>query len=144
MSGEIKELYKKHRGFIRYGLISVFITLIDVAISRTGELLVNKIISNTAGVLTGFAIQYILVTRYVFNSRNIRTFIIFVVTFIMGLSLANLIVFVCRDYLFSGDDSFFAFLVSKGFSIAIPFFFMYFARKWLIKSDPVEKTVEKK
>jgi hypothetical protein len=144
------QFYKRNEMLIVYGMISVFVTVIDVIISWCGEKLAVRILpnngdtltnmlkfglSNTLGVVTGFLIQYYISARRVFNSRNRRTFAIYFSTFLMGLFLANSIVFVTRSYIFAGAETNIAFLTAKFFSILIPFFAMYYIRKKLIKPD---------
>ena len=136
MIGIIKKQVIAHKSFLWYTGISVFVTGIDVMVSRLSELLLHHaVIANTIGVVTGFIIQYFLTSRKVYNSRNMRTFVIFLLTFLLGLVLANLIVFVSRGYLFHGSDGALAFLVSKGLSIVLPFFVMYFIRKKLLDNN---------
>lgn len=136
----IKENIKQHRDFNMYLAISIFVTLIDVAVSRIGESFSsNLLITNTLGVVTGFIIQYFLTSRHVYKNQSIRTLIIFFATFLMGLVLANGIVYLSREFLFHNSESFLVFAVSKGFSIVIPFFVMYFVRKSLIKPSTKEE-----
>lgn len=137
----VREYIKQHRAFVIYLTISVAVTLVDVTVSRVGEFFIsNLVVTNTLGVVIGFIIQYFLTARHVYNSQNIRTLVIFFATFLMGLVLANGIVYLSREFLFHNSESFWAFAVSKGFSIVIPFFFMYYLRKWWIKpSDGEEK-----
>lgn len=131
-----KRQIKEHEKFLIYISISAFVTIIDVLISRVGEFFVDRLIANTLGVVTGFIIEYCLASKRVYNSKNMRTLIIYIFTFFMGLAMANGIVYVCREFLFHNSDSFISFLISKGFSVVIPFFFMYFLRKWLIIANP--------
>ena len=135
MLGLLKTTVKAHRSFIIYGLISVFVTVIDVAVSRLSEFAFDPVTANTMGVVTGFIVQYFLTARHVYNTKNLRSFAVFFGTFLIGLVLANGIVYVCRSYLFGGSDSGMAFLVSKGASIVIPFFFTYFLRKKLMPTN---------
>lgn len=118
-----------HKSFCLYGMISVFVTLIDVAICRLCEMWITSVAANTVGVVTGFIIQYILTARHVYNKNNIRSFIVFLWTFFVGLTFANSIVYVFRTFIFTGSDSNLVFLTSKGLSIVLPFFLMYFLRK---------------
>ena len=110
----------------------MFVTVIDIAVCRVCEFFFSPVVSNTFGVVTGFIIQYFLTSKHVYNTKNMKSFAIFLVTFLMGLALANGIVYVCRALVFRGRDTALAFLVSKGASIVIPFFFLYFVRKKLM------------
>ncbi|MCL2106501.1 MAG: GtrA family protein [Oscillospiraceae bacterium] len=134
MTAKIICWIKTHRAFCVYFIISCFVTLLDMAVSRLGELLLPLVAANTAGVVTGFATQYFLTSRKVYNNKNLATFAKFLLTFLFGLLLANGIVYACREWIFHGSDSAFAFLASKGASIAAPFFLLYFIRKYWIKA----------
>lgn len=131
----MKRILNRYKRIIIYGLISVFVTLVDVLISYAFEIIISPVYANTIGVVSGFILQYFLASKSVFNSRNIRTFIIFLGTFFIGLLCADVIIYICRNYIFADFSQNIAFIISKGFSILIPFFLMYFLRKWLIKSD---------
>lgn len=125
----LKVQIRLHKSFLLYGMISVFVTIIDVAICRLCETWISSVAANTVGVVSGFVIQYFLTARHVYNKNNIKSFLVFLWTFFIGLIFANSIVYVFRTYVFAGSDSSLAFLTSKGFSIVLPFFLMYFLRK---------------
>lgn len=128
----IREAYLKRKAFCNYLLISVTVTFADVLISYLMEFAVDKIAANTTGMIGGFILQYFLTAKHVYNYKNLRSFLLFLATFLLGLVLANGIVYVSRVYLFQDQDTFLAFLVSKGLSIVFPFFVTYFLRKKLI------------
>ena len=132
MSEGIKKFITGRKTFITYLLISVFVTVIDIIVSRICEIWFTEIVANTIGVVVGFIIQYILCTHKVYKSKTIRTLVIFFVTWLLALGLADLIVYVVREKIFLGNDGLIAFLVAKCASIVIPFFITYFVRKVLI------------
>lgn len=132
---KIKSQFIAHKSFISYGLISIFVTVIDVIVSRFSENFFSPIVSNTIGVIVGFIIQYFLTARHVYNTKSIKSFLVFFGTFLINLFLANSIVFVCRTYIFGNSKSNIAFLISKGASIVLPFFITYFIRKKLMPND---------
>ena len=126
------DYYREHKEFVHYLLISVAVTIVDIVVARVLESLVGIVIANTVGVLTGMVLQYAMLTKKVYRNSDVRTLVIFALTFILGLIMANLIVFLCREYLFANSESLIAFLISKGCSIVIPFFGIYFLRRRLI------------
>lgn len=132
MVSKIKQWIKTHKAFVTYFLISVFVTVVDIVLSRVCERFVDIIIANTIGVVTGFVIQYILCTRKIYAGSSVRTAVIFFLTWLFGLGLANLIVYVVRVLIFSNREGLIYYLIGKGASIAIPFFILYFIRKKLI------------
>ena len=122
-----------------YGLISVFVTVIDVVVCRICERFVPIVAANTIGVVTGFIIQYFLTAKHVYNSRSKKSFVLFLATFFLNLLMANAIVFVFRNYVFNGSDGRMPFLVSKGASIVFPFFITYYIRKRIMPSKDEKK-----
>lgn len=131
MTNKISQWIKAHKAFVSYFLISVFVTLVDVVVSRVCERFVDVVIANTIGVVTGFVIQYFLCTRKIYKG-SIRSAVIFFVTWLFGLGLANFIVYVVRVLIFNNREGLIYYLIGKGASIAIPFFILYFIRKKLI------------
>ena len=132
MPEKIKQWIKAHRSFVIYFLISVFVTLVDIVVSRVSERFVDIVIANTIGVVTGFVIQYFLCTRKIYAGSSVKTAVIFFVTWLFGLGLANLIVYVVRVLIFHNSEGIIYYLIGKGASIVIPFFILYFIRKKLI------------
>lgn len=132
MTNKISQWTKAHRSFVIYFLISVFVTLVDIVVTCVSERFVDIVIANTIGVVTGFVIQYFLCTRKIYAGSSVKTAIIFFVTWLFGLGLANLIVYVVRVLIFDNREGIIYFLIGKGASIAIPFFVLYFIRKKLI------------
>ena len=133
--GYLKTQIQLHKSFLLYGMISVFVTIIDIATCRLCEMWVPPVAANTVGVVTGFIIQYFLTAKHVYNKNNIKSFVVFLWTFFVGLIFANSIVYVSRTFFFAGSDSSLAFLTSKGLSIVLPFFLMYFLRKKYMPSS---------
>jgi len=128
----IRKYYLAHKAFFLYFFISAFVTLLDMGTSRLCESFLPVLIANSLGIIVGFIVQYILTSRHVYNNKNSTTFLKFLLTFFIGFLLANGIVYLCREWLFSGAEGFSAFIISKGLSIAIPFFVVYFIRKkWI-------------
>lgn len=129
----IKILWEKYGQFFKYLMISAIVTVVDICVCYGLELLqADKLIANAAGVVAGFVIQYFLVTKHVFVGRTQRSVIVFFATFLIGLILAEITVWVVRDLVFGGADTFIAFAAGKGASIVVPFFVTYTLRKKLM------------
>lgn len=135
----VKSQFTSHKAFLLYGFISVLVTVIDIIICRVCELWLPSVAANTIGVVTGFTVQYFLTARHVYNTNNIKSFIVFLWTFFVGLIFANAIVYTSRTYIFGGADSSIAFLTSKALSIIFPFFLMYFLRKKFMPTNETKK-----
>ncbi len=134
MKINITDFIRNHKAFIAYGLISVFVTVIDIVVCRFCEQFTTPVIANTIGVIVGFIIQYFLTARHVYNTKSMKSFLLFFFTFLLNLLMANVIVFVSRTYLFDNSASNTAFLISKAASIVFPFFITYYLRKNVMPS----------
>ena len=133
---------KRMPPILRYFLISCLATVVDVVLVWLlyKQMDYPVVPSNTVGVLAGFLISYLLSARFVFSAASgMRGFGVFFFTFVGGLVLADILIYWGETDLFIGMPSPLSFLASKGLSIAIPFFVMYFARRaiygYLERSD---------
>ena len=142
MITEIKKFITERRDFFVYSMICVFVTVIDVIVSRVSELWLPEVAANALGVCVGFIIQYFLCSRKVYRSKTKRTLIVFFLTWLFGLGLASLVIYVVRVLIYHRDEGLIAFAVAKGASIVIPFFITYFLRKALISPGSDEKKEE--
>ena len=92
----------------------------------------DLVMSNTIGVVTGFIVSYLLSTESVFDTKlGIAGFLVFFGTFIFGLLLADFLIVVSNDFTSPHFPQSIAFILSKGVSVALPFFVLYFLRKYL-------------
>lgn len=142
MISAAKKWISLHRGFVNYFLISCFVTVLDIAVSFALEKCLVSVFGadaskaalagNAAGVVTGFIVQYFLCTKKVYAGSSAKTLIIFFLTWLLSLGLAEGIIYVVRTLVFKDAEGLIYFLVGKAFSIVIPFFFTYFLRKALI------------
>ena len=147
-----KKWISDHRSFVNYFLISCFVTVLDIALSFGVEkgltatsVAADKaaLIGNAVGVITGFIVQYFLCTKKVYAGSSLRTMVIFFLTWLLGLALAEGIIYVVRTLIFHDAEGMLYFLIGKGFSIVIPFFITYFIRKMLIPArETADNTTE--
>ena len=129
----MRNLFKKLSTLFYYGINSVISTVVDVCIVWIlVKLHVGIVAANTVGVLAGFLLGYVLNAAYVFGAAKSRIgFLIYFGTFLIGLFLADWLIFWGNTCLFAGLGENLNFLLSKGLSIVVPFFVMYSRRKWL-------------
>ena len=155
---------KEHKAFVYYVLISVFVTVLDIAVSLSSETLFWPLFfktdknlceqfGNALGVVIGFIVQYFLCSKKVYNRKDIRSFLIFLGTFLIGFALAQGIIYVIRDVILRQNDLPWtvpivnmpirlAFWLAKFASIVIPFFVMYFLRKkWIGQNHEGDEAV---
>jgi putative flippase GtrA len=117
-----------------YLFYSVVVALIDTSIVwvLVKFSVTSLIAANTIGVVSGFIIHYFLSSKAVFNTRyGVGGFAIYLVTFILGLILANALIFMCYEYMFSPYQMDLRILLSKAVSIVVPFFALYYLRLYM-------------
>lgn len=126
--------YKKLPPGVIYFINSCIVTVLDflTVLFLYKVFHVNIVLANTAGVLLGFLVGYFLAARYVFQKADsIVGFLIYFLTFLMGLIFADWLIYKGEYVLFSEMQEYFRFLFSKGLSIVVPYFFIYYIRKLL-------------
>lgn len=130
---KLHDWFMKTPGIFRYLVNSFVVTVIDVIIVWIlVQFGVDIVVSNTIGVVIGFLLDYMLSVIYVFDSAKGKGgFAIYLSTFIMGLFLADFLIWWGNTRLFVMFSEMVNFLFSKGLSIIIPFFIMYGIRKAL-------------
>lgn len=131
----IKNIINKNKALIRYFCYSCFVTVIDLTmvwiLMKFG---MSLVLSNTIGVIIGFIIHYILSSKSVFDTDyGVKGFLVYLMTFIFGLVFADALIYVSYHYLFFMFGNDINLTLSKGVSIAVPFFVLYFARKYAYK-----------
>ncbi len=128
----VKLLIKGKIPIANYFLYSVIVSLVDISIVwtlvRFSE--VHLVAANTIGVVSGFVLHYILASKSVFNAKYSTTgFVIYLGTFLCGLVLANWLIYISYEFVFFAYSIDLRILFSKGVSIAVPFFAIYYVRK---------------
>lgn len=134
MIESLRKITLKNISLMIYGFNSLLVTILDVFIywmllRYTGISIVG---ANTIGVVSGFIVHYGLSSKKVFKTNySTRGFIVYLLTFLLGLALADWLVYISFHYLFlylgpNGRQ-----LASKVVSIVIPFFALYYLRKYI-------------
>lgn len=139
---KIKGLFKKYKAPILYFFISCFVLVIDTGIvfiiTHMAPLgpdgLVDGttlMIANVIGNIVGFVVHYLLSSKQVFDTKlGLPGFIVYLATFLFGIVLAAAILWFFMKPLALETYGDLGLLISKGFSVAIPFFILYFIRKY--------------
>lgn len=129
----MKQLFKRFSILIRYGINSIVTTVMDTAIVWIlVKMGISIVAANTTGVIVGFLLGYVLTAAYVFQAAKGKMgFVIYFGTFLIGLVLADYLIWLGNTRLFVAFSESVNFLLSKGLSIVVPFFVMYFLRKIL-------------
>jgi putative flippase GtrA len=114
----------------RYFIISCIVSILDFIISYIlfNITHINYLLACNIGIIIGFIIQYFISMKYIFMGNGfVNSFTIYLISFLLGIIIANGTMWVSFD-IFK-----ISFLISKGFSMAVPFFITYFIRKTLLK-----------
>ncbi len=134
MKEQIVALCRRFRMLLSYFSHSVICTAVDVALVwillKTTAL--PLVAANTVGVITGFILGFFLDVRLTFLSRySPLTFAVYLGTFLLGLALADWLILRTYELVRPSVSESLAFLIGKGASVVIPFFALYFLRKFL-------------
>lgn len=130
----IINLFQRFRKILQYLFYSILSTILDVivvwiAFHMAG---IDLAIANTMGIVTGFVLSYVLSLKSVFEARHgISAFTVYLSTSAVGMLLANFLITSTYDLSILYCPKWFAFLLSKGVSVVLPFFVMYFMRKYI-------------
>lgn len=134
MIQRLLERYRHLPPMAKYLAISIFVTAIDTAVVWVLSMYrsVDLTVANTAGVIVGQIIHYALASGQVFDMEfGPIGAVIYFGTFVLGLLLANWIIATAFSLSVGLLGKQLAFLFAKGCSIVIPFFALYFLRKFL-------------
>lgn len=118
-----------HTSFAKYFIVSCVVSLFDFMIAYIlyYTLGIHYLMACNLGIVAGFLLQYYLCVTYVFEKGTfLNSFAIFLITFITGFVLADITMWA------SFDRFRFPFILSKGLSMAVPFFLTYIFRKGLL------------
>lgn len=132
---KLKELYTKYNMIIKYFLCSVSSSIIDFAILYVLKGVFDEIVvANTISIIVSSIFHYIVTSNYVFKvKKNIYSIIIYVVTFFIGLSIQNFVIWVTYTKLFVTliENDMILTLLSKVLSLGASFIITYMLRKFL-------------
>lgn len=127
-------LLKKYERIIKYFFFSVLSTILDTCVVwlTFSIFQIDLVIANTLGVVSGFFVSYFLSMKSVFDTKkNFSSLFIYIITSLIGLLIANGLISITYTETITYFPKWFSFICSKGVSIVVPFFIMYFMRKYL-------------
>ena len=117
-----------------YLFYSVIATVVDSALvwMLVRNDLTGLVAANTIGVVAGLVVHYALSLKSVFRAEHgTGSFLVYFATFLGGLALANGLIYWSYEYAFVALGENARLIASKGVSIVIPFFILYYVRKYL-------------
>ena len=127
----LRRIFHRYRNILLYAGCSVATALLETVLD--GCLLnltdMGIVAANTIAVLIGAVAHYFLTLALVFRlESNVRSALAYGVTFALGLLLQNLIISLLYDHWLAGMGDLPRLVLSKGFSLALPFFLTYYLR----------------
>ena len=92
----------------------------------------SLITSNTFGVMLGFIIHYLFYhSKKVFSTEyGVTGFIIYLRNIYFRLFIAKYIIYISYEFIFNGLNADVNLILSKGVSVVLPFFLLYYLRKF--------------
>jgi len=117
---------------VKYFIVSCVSTIIDFSLSYLlyKKIGLNYLFSTNLGIFCGFIFQYFTSMKFIFtNNKHIKSFAIYITTFFVGLTLANITIWISFNVMNL------SFSFAKMLSIAMPFFMTYFIRKRTLGAD---------
>lgn len=127
-------MLNKYFKIIKYALCSVATALLETVI---GWLLLHTlpygiVAANTSAIIIGAIAHYFLTMLLVFEKKNnAKSFAVYVATFLLGLVLQNTIIWFFYEQLLINQAEIVRYIISKGMSLVIPFFLLYYIRSYL-------------
>ena len=128
------KILKKYHKILKYFIFSCISTVFDILLVWLlyNCCKINLIVSNSAGIILGFCVSYVLSSKSVFDTKlGTYGFLIYFSTFVIGLIFADVLIYISNKMLIIFFSEFISFFVSKAISIILPFFLLYFLRKEL-------------
>lgn len=98
-----------------------------------GGLLPHEIVmTNTVAVILSACVHYVMIQNFVFAQKsNIESVFVYILSFGIGIVLQDGLIWLMYDKLLVGMTDSWRYLISKGISLVIPFFALYFIRSKL-------------
>lgn len=127
-------MLNRYLKIIKYALCSVTTAILETVV---GWLLLHIlpygiVAANTVAIIIGAFAHYFLTMLLVFEKKNnAKSFAVYVSTFIFGLILQNVIIWAFYEQLLVNEAEMVRYIISKGMSLVIPFFLLYYIRSYL-------------
>lgn len=134
----IRKLIVRYKSLLLYLSSSVLSMIVDTIVGMGILFLsgheISIVTANTIGCIAGFLIGWLLDTKLAFSTRYTGWgFVVYLLTFIGSVALGNYLISVVYEYVIKHVSDALAYLIAKGVSITLPFFFWYGLRKWLFR-----------
>lgn len=132
----ISGIYFKHKSLVIYFILSCLTALFEIILGWFILHIYNVhvVSANSLSTLAGALLHYYLTLKYAFNaSRNYKTAIIYILTFIVGLLIQNVVIWLMYEYIFNVFREFIRFAASKIMSLSVSFFVIFFIRNTIYR-----------
>lgn len=122
---------KRFEKILKYLACSIFTACLETA---AGWLFMNRlpygiVAANTAAILIGAVVHYLITLFVVFEKRNnAKSFLVYMISFALGLLLQDGVIWLFYEMILGDAPEFVKYVISKGLSLAVPFFLLYYIR----------------
>lgn len=126
---------------LKYLMCSIFTMLLETIIGLIIIIIVDLdvVFINSISIMLGATVHYLLISKKVFHNKiEIYTVIKYILSFIMGLFLQNLVLSVFYGHILVMYNDNIRFIVSKVMSVGISFVVTYFIRKNLFMNKKTD------
>lgn len=126
---------------LKYLMCSIFTMLLETIIGLIIIIIVDLdvVFINSISIMLGATVHYLLISKKVFHNKiEIYTVIKYILSFIIGLFLQNLVLSVFYGHILVMYNDNIRFIVSKVMSVGISFVVTYFIRKNLFMNKKTD------
>lgn len=134
MINKVREKLKEHQAIIKYALCSVAAAVLEMLIGWILLRLipVSIVVTNTIAIISSSIVHYLLIQNFVFEQKsNIESALVYIISFGIGVLLQDFLIWIVYTKLLQEMSESWRYLFSKGVSLVIPFFALYYIRSKL-------------
>jgi putative flippase GtrA len=131
----IKDNIYLHQKILKYFVCSAIAAVCEVVL---GFLLLKLmpqqiVVANTIAIIISAILHYFITLIFVFRKKNnYQSILIYASTFILGIIMQDYIIWLFYEKIFANmQEQILRYIFSKGLSLSIPFFVLYYIRSVL-------------
>ena len=127
------QLYKNKK-ILKYLCCSVVAALFEIVLGwlLLKHLLSQIVVVNTITIIMGAILHYFLTLLFVFEKENsYKNILIYAISFVLGIFIQDGIIWLFYNEILTRNNEMIRYSVSKGLSLVIPFFGLYYIRSIL-------------
>lgn len=129
---KIKDIWKQYKRILKYLFCSIFTAFLEWVwgwVLLGWGITDSIIIVNTITIFIGALVHYFITMSMVFEKKNnIKSFAVYLISFCLGLLMQNFMIWLFYDEILKHANEWMKYSISKGMSLVVPFFLLYFVR----------------